>query len=120
MCLALAKAHTQGQAPHKMVGIRWWANLKWWGAALEASVVLERPAPPPTPGAQEDTRLGTPQGLQDISPLTTPTPRTPEQTLPAPTWRTLGLLRSLFDFAHHSVGDLWQLRTRVGMHQVGM
>jgi hypothetical protein len=50
---------------------------------LEAPEGLERPAPPPTPAqenAQEDTRLSTPQGLQDISPLTTPTPLTSEKT----------------------------------------
>ena len=78
---------------------------------------LERPAPPPTLCAQAYTPLGTPQGLRDLLPLTTPTQRTPEKTQTASMRRTPGLLRSMFDFAQQSAGNLWQLRERASMHQ---
>jgi hypothetical protein len=77
-------------------------------------VGLERPAPPPTLCAQADTPLGTPQGLQDL-PLTTPTQRTLEKTQTASMWRMPGLLRSMFEFAQHSAGDLWQLHERASL-----
>jgi hypothetical protein len=78
---------------------------------------LERPAPPPTLCAQAYTPLGTPQGLRDLLPLTTPTQRTPEKTQTASMRRTPGLLRSMFDFAQQSAGNLWQLLERAIMHQ---